>query len=235
MGTGRMTQWRPEMGEGPITAVLVEDHDVVRAGIRGWFADAEPPIDLLDAGARPATAWVAPGVDADVVIMDLKLTRYGVQEFGELRRLAEAGRRIVVYTQDDTRNTAVHCIRLGALSYVAKSEGREHLVAAVRAAAAGQAYTPPALSGSMVGDDDPNRPRLTPQETSALRAWFSASSKDRAGRMLGISAKTVDTYIERARVKYAAAGRPAPTKSVLVQRALEDGLVTLADLEPGTA
>lgn len=223
------------MAEGRITAVLVEDHEVVRAGIRSWCGGADPPIDLVDDGGRPAVAWVSPGVDADVVIMDLQLTRNGLQEFGELRRLAEAGRRIVVYSQDGTRDTAVRCIGLGALSYVAKSEGQEHLVAAVRAAAVGDAYTPPVLSGAIVGDDDPNRPRLAPKEIEALLAWFSSSSKERAGRMMNVTAKTVDTYIQRVRVKYAAVGRPAPTKSALVQRALEDGLVTLADLERGTA
>lgn len=218
------------LAEHRITAVLIEDHDVVQEGIGRWCERANPPIDLLDVGDRPATAWLAPGADADVVIMDLQL-KNGVQEFGELRRLAEAGRRIVVYSQDETRDTAVHCINLGALSYVAKSEVKEHLVAAVRAAAEGEPYTPPALSGSIVGDADPNRPRLTRQEMAALRAWFASSSKERAGKMLGISARTVDTYIERARVKYAAVGRPAPSKSAMVKRALEDGLVTLEDLE----
>ena len=54
-----------------------------------------------------------------------------------------------------------------------------------------------------------------------------------AGRILGISPKTVNGYIERVRVKYAAAGRAAPTKSILVQRALDDGLITFAELSSG--
>ena len=78
--------------------------------------------------------------------LDLQLSGNGVQEFGHLRRLAEAGagRRL---HQDVTRDTTVRCIGLGALSYVSKSEGEVHLVAAVRAAAVGDPYTPPALSG----------------------------------------------------------------------------------------
>lgn len=212
-----------------ITAVLVDDHEVVTEGVRSWCASADPPIDLIEAGARLGAVWTGPGRDADVVIMDLQLTG-GAQEFGELRRLTQAGRRVVVYTGDGNRATAVKCIGLGALAYVAKSEGRGHLVAAVRAAAAGRAYTPPSLSGAIAADDGAGRPRLAPMELEALRAWFASSSKGLAAAMLGISPRTVDTYIERVRVKYAAVGREAPTKSALVARALEDGLVTLEEL-----
>lgn len=55
----------------------------------------------------------------------------------------------------------------------------------------------------------------------------------RRAEMLGISPSTIDTYIERVRVKYAGVGRDAPTKSDLVTRALEDGLITLSDLGSG--
>lgn len=213
----------------PITAVIVEDHSVVTVGVRYWCSQAEPPIDLIDAGARLANVWTGPGATADVVIFDLQL-QTDQQEFAELRRLVDSGRRVVVYSQDAHNATAVRCVKLGALAYVTKREGEEHLVAAVRAAAAGSAYTPPSLSGALVVDDDPDRPRLAPMEIAALRAWFASSSKHMAATMLGISAKTVDTYIERVRIRYADVGRPAPTKSDLVARALEDGLITLSEL-----
>lgn len=215
-----------------VTAVLVDDHEVVTEGVRSWCAATDPPIELIAAGTRMAAVWTGRGRDADVVIMDLQLTG-GAQEFGELRRLTQAGRRVVVYTGDGSRATAVKCIGLGALAYVAKSEGRAHLVAAVRAAADGRAYTPPSLSGAIAADDSAGRPRLAPMEIEALRAWFASSSKGMAAAVLGISPRTVDTYIERVRVKYAAVGREAPTKSALVARALEDGLVTLEELGRG--
>ncbi len=212
-----------------VTAVLIDDHEVVTEGVRAWCAAADPPILLIESGDRVATAWTGPGAGADVVIMDLHLTS-GAQEFGELRSLAKVGRRIVVYTGDSSRATAVKCIGLGALAFVAKSEGRAHLVAAIHAAAAGRPYTPPSLSGAIAADDAADRPRLAPMELEALRAWFASSSKGMAAAMLGISPRTVDTYIERVRIKYAAVGRDAPTKSALVARALEDGLVTLEEL-----
>jgi DNA-binding NarL/FixJ family response regulator len=217
------------MADNRITAVIIDDHAVVTAGVRYWCSQADPPIELIDAGARLVNVWTGPGSAADVVIFDLQLQR-DQQEFAELRRLVDSGRRIVVYSQDAHNTTAVRCIELGALAYVTKREGQEHLVAAVRAAADGLPYTPPSLSGALVADDDPNRPRLAPQEIAALRAWFASSSKQLAANMLGISVKTVDTYIERVRIRYASVGRPAPTKSDLVARALEDGLISLTEL-----
>lgn len=215
----------------PVTAVVVDDHVAIRDGVSSWFAATRPPIAIVASGNRVSLAWHPPGSEADVVVLDLQLEAHGRQEFAELRRLVDAGRRVVVYTQDISRDTAVRAVGLGALAVVTKSEGKEHLVAAVVSAAGGLSYTPPALSGSLLVDDDPARPRLTPMELAALRTWFSSSSKGLAARTLGISAKTLDTYITRARVKYAGAGRAAPSKSRLVQRALEDGLVSLEDLK----
>lgn len=66
---------------------------------------------------------------------------------------------------------------------------------------------------------------------ATLRAWFASSSKRLAARRLNTSPKTVEIYLDRVRTKYAAVGRSASTKSPLVVRALEDGLITLDELE----
>ena len=217
------------MVDRPVIAVIVDDHDVVATGVRTWCDQAEPPIELLDAHGRLINVWTGAGATADVVIFDLGLTA-NTQEFVELRRLLDIGRRVVVYTQDADNRTAVRCIDMGALAYVTKLEGREHLIPAIHAAASGKSYTPPSLSGAIAVDSNPDRPRLTTQEKAVLRAWFACSSKRLAADRLDLSPKTVDSYIERVRVRYAAVGRPAPTKSALVARALEDGLVDLAEL-----
>jgi DNA-binding NarL/FixJ family response regulator len=212
-----------------ITAVIVDDHVAVVAGVRSWCEDAVPPIRVVDAGARLADVWTGPGAEADVVVFDLELVP-GNPEFGELRRLVDSGRRVVVYSQHLDNATAIKCIDLGALAYLTKREGPEHLVPAVRAAAQGTSYTPPLLSGAFIADDDSDRPRLSGRELEVLRAWFASSSKDLVAAKLHITVKTVDTYIARVRAKYANVGRPARTKSELVSRALDDGIITLAEL-----
>ncbi|KAB8196771.1 response regulator [Nonomuraea phyllanthi] len=224
------------MAAGPaadevITAVIVDDHAAIAAGVRYWCSQATPPIELIDAGDRLADVWTGPGAAADVVIFDLELVPRR-PDFGELRRLVDSGRRVIVYSQHTDNETAIKCVDLGALAYLTKREGPEHLVPAVRAAARGEAYTAPSLSGAFIADDSPSRPNLSQRETEVLRAWFVASSKELVAAKLNITVKTVDTYIARVRVKYANVGRPAPTKSDLVSRALDDGLVTLAELNP---
>jgi DNA-binding NarL/FixJ family response regulator len=212
-----------------ITAVIVDDHVAISAGVRHWCEQAVPPIGIVDAGARLSDVWTGPGADADVVVFDLELVP-GNPDFGELRRLVDSGRRVVVYSQHVDNATVLKCIDLGALAYLTKREGPEHLVPAIRAAAQGLPYTAPCLSGAFVADDDSNRPQLSPREMEVLRAWFASVSKELVAAKLHITVKTVDTYIARVRVKYANAGRPARTKSELVSRALDDGIITLAEL-----
>ncbi|WP_158842533.1 response regulator [Saccharothrix deserti] len=212
-----------------ITAVIVDDHAAISAGVRYWCEQASPAIRLVDAGDRLADVWTGPGATADVVIFDLELVP-GRPDFTELRRLVDSGRRVVVYSQHADAATALKCVDLGALAYLTKREGLEHLIPAVRAAAQGMPYTAPSLSGALVADDAPDRPRLSPREAEVLRAWFTSSSKELVAAKLNITVKTVDTHIARVRVKYANAGRTARTKSELVSRALDDGLITLAEL-----
>ncbi|MFE6614937.1 response regulator [Amycolatopsis sp. NPDC057786] len=212
-----------------ITAVIVDDHAAIAAGVRYWCEQAAPPIGLVDAGARLSDVWTGPGAAADVVIFDLELVPRK-PDFGELRRLVESGRRVVVYSQHADNATAIKCIDLGALAYLTKREGPEHLVPAIRAVAVGQTYTAPSLSGALAADDSPGRPRLSPREIEVLRAWFAASSKELVAAKLHITVKTVDTHIARVRVKYSNVGREARTKSQLVTRALDDGVITLAEL-----
>ncbi len=212
-----------------ITAVIVDDHVAIAAGVRYWCEQADPPIRLIDAGARLADVWTGPGAEADVVVFDLELVP-GQPQFGELRRLVDSGRRVVVYSQHADDATAIKCIDIGALAYLTKREGPHHLVPALRAAARGMPYTAPSLSGAIVADTAPDRPRLSPREIEVLRSWFASSSKELVAAKLHIGVKTVDTHITRVRVKYANAGRAASTKSELVSRALDDGFITIAEL-----
>jgi DNA-binding NarL/FixJ family response regulator len=212
-----------------ITAVIVDAHVAIVTGVRYWCARADPPIELVAAGDRLAEVWTGPGETADVVIFDLELVPKR-QGFAALRRLVEVGRRVVVYSQCTEEATALKCVALGALAYLTKREGEEHLVPAIRAAAAGRTYTGPVLSGVLVADQRHVGPMLSPRELEVLRAWFASPSKELVAAKLHISAKTVETHIGRIRIKYANVGRPASTKSELMTRALDDGLISIEEL-----
>ena len=186
-------------------------------------------VRVVDSGASVAVAWTEPGGSADVVVFDLQLAARS-RPSRDLRRLVDAGRQVVVYTMREDRDTALNCIDLGAFVYLTKAEGPAHLIAAIRAAAANLPYTPPSLA-SAIGDDAARAvPRLTPREVDVLVNWFASESKEMVARKLNLSVSSVNTYINRVRIKYANAGREAPTKAALVARAIQDGLVRLDEL-----
>jgi DNA-binding NarL/FixJ family response regulator len=214
---------------GLITVVVVDDHPATITGIEAWCAAEEEPIRVVDSGASVAVAWTEPGGSADVVVLDLLLAG-SVPVYSDLRRLVDAGRQVVVYTMREDLDTALTCIDIGAFVYLTKAEGPAHLTAAIRAAAANLPYTPPSLAKAIGDDARRDRPHLTPREVDVLVNWFASESKEMVARKLNLSVSSVNTYINRVRIKYANAGREAPTKAALVARAIQDGLVHLDEL-----
>lgn len=209
--------------------VIIDDHPAIVAGVEGWCAAARPPIRILDSGDSLITAFVEPGCRADVVVFDLQL-RPGPPAFDDLKRLVDEGRRVVVYSQHADASTVLRCLDLGASSYLTKVEGKSHLIPAVQAVAQDRPYAAPSLGGAILADDGLLRPSLSDRERDVLTAWFESDSKKLVAERLHLSPKTVETYINRVRIKYANVGRPATSKAALVARALQDGLITLDDL-----
>lgn len=212
-----------------VTAAIVDDHPVILDGVRAWLAaDARHRVELVHAARTIEELEAGPGIRADVLIVDLELKCGMIAD--QIARLAADGHRIVVFSGHNTPELISQVIDAGASSYLAKDEGPSHLVEAIVAAANDLPYLTPSHAGEILADTRVNRPRLAPQEIAALRLWFQGMSKASVGRRLGIAEDTVKAYINRARLKYANAGRPAPSKAALLARALEDGLITLADV-----
>lgn len=209
-----------------IGVVLVDDHPVVLAGIESWYSTSAHAIDVLDKGSDVSVALEGPGRQAAVVVLDLGLAGGG-PAYEALGRLVDQHRQVIVYTIEDRPEAALTCLGLGAFTYLTKAEGERHLVEATLAAAEDVPYTPPALAGAFGTDTRRDRPTLSQREVDVLLEWFQCESKPMVADSLGLSVRTVNTYLERVRIKYANAGRPASTKAKLVARAVQDGLVPL--------
>ena len=124
----------------------------------------------------------------------------------------------------------------GAHAYVSKEEGSDHLVEAVLAAAADRPYVTRSQARAMLSDQRPGRPELSQQELQCLSPWFQGMSKASVGRRMSISENTVRAvHISRARAKYAATGRTAPSKDALLARAIEDGVIKPGEIMPYTS
>ncbi|MFD6292916.1 response regulator [Streptomyces sp. NPDC060205] len=208
---------------GSLSVAVVDDHPVVIEGIQAWLSQ-EPRISVRQTGEA---VDVQPGV-VDVLILDLNL--HGRLVVDDIATLAAAGQRVIAFSQFTEQRVVLESLEAGACEFVAKNEGRAHLVNAVLAAAGDRPYVTPTAAGVLVGDRGASRPRLSSQERTALLWWFQSMSKASVARRMGVSVHTVDIYIRRARVKYAQVGRTAPTKADMLARAIEDGLVTPDDI-----
>jgi two-component system, NarL family, nitrate/nitrite response regulator NarL len=213
-----------ERARRPVTVALVDDHPVVHEGVRAWLdRDLAQPVELVAAADTVEAVLAGPGADADVLLLDLNL--HGVMALDEVSRLAALGRRVVVYSEHADDATVLAVMDRGAFAFLAKREAREHCVATILAAAANRPYVPPQAAGTMAADERPDGPVLSDQERTALLLWFQSMSKSAVAARMGIAESTVRQYIQRARIKYANAGRPAPTRALLLARAIQDGLI----------
>jgi DNA-binding NarL/FixJ family response regulator len=215
-----------------VTIAIVDDHDVIHAGVYLWCAQARPPVRIA-ANFTNAEDFLArypsSNGEIDSVTLDLELASRR-PDFAALERIVDAGHRVVVYSHLVDDEIILRCLDLGATSYVTKTEGKAHLLDALRAAAGEAAYVGPRMAGALGNDRRPGRPNLTARERDALIAWFQTESKTLVAQRLSIAPTTVRTYLQRARAKYAAVGRPAATKAALVARAIQDGIVSVEDL-----
>jgi two-component system, NarL family, nitrate/nitrite response regulator NarL len=211
-----------------VTVAIIEDHPVVTEGVASWIRSDPGQRVMLVHTARDLAMLT--GVAADVVILDLELS--GELVTAQIPELVADGYRVVAFSGHTDPAIVMDTLDSGAHAYVSKDEGSEHLVEAVLAAAADRPYVTRSQARAMLADERAARPALSEQERQALLLWFQGMSKASVGRRMAISENTVRQYISRARAKYAATGRIAPSKDALLARAIEDGVIKAAEIAP---
>ncbi|CDO09704.1 DNA-binding response regulator [Mycolicibacterium cosmeticum] len=215
-----------------IPVALIDDHDVIHAGVKAWFADTDPPIELVADYPDPSS-FLAEHPQADgtieVVLFDLQYERYR-PEFESLREVCAAGHRVIVYSHMSTDEVILSSLDAGAMTFLAKGEDKQHLFDAIYAAHSNTPYVGPRMAKALFNDRTVGRPGLSTREREVLIAWFQTENKEFVAKRLFIEPSTVRTHLQRARAKYAAVGRPAPTKAALIARAVQDGILSIDDL-----
>ena len=215
--------------EQPVRVAIIEDHPVVTEGVASWIqSDPARRVRLVQTARDLSGLPAVPS--ADVVILDLELS--GELVTTQIPGLVAAGHRVVAFSGHSDPAIVMETLDSGAHAYISKEEGRDHLVEAVLAAAADRAYVTRSQARAMLADQRPARPGLSQQEQQALLLWFQGMSKASVARRMSITENTVRQYISRARAKYAATGRTAPSKDALLARAIEDGVIKPADVMP---
>ncbi len=211
----------PAPSPGALAVLIVDDHPVVREGLRGMLA-AEPAIRVVGEAASGGEAVVmAKRYRPDVVLMDLRMPGGdGVQATAGIIA-ALPGTRVVVLTTYETDADIVRAVEAGATGYLLKDTPRQDLVAAIRAAARGETVLGPSVAGRLVSHL--RRPAVEPlsgRETEVLTLVARGETNADIGRALFISEATVKTHLLRAFGKLGVSDRTAA-----VTRAIELGML----------
>ena len=183
----------------PIRVLIVDDHSVVREGLR-TFLELQEGIEVAGEAADGEEAVrEAERLQPDVVLMDLVMPRLdGVSAMRALRERVPSA-RVVVLTSflDDER--LLPAIRSGAAGYLLKNVQPQELARAVRLAADGEALIDPAVAArlvdSLVEGPGSEEPELTPREQEVLGLIGRGYANKRIALELGISEKTVKTHV----------------------------------------
>jgi DNA-binding NarL/FixJ family response regulator len=179
-----------------IRLLIVDDHPVVRDGLRGMF-DAVADVEVVGEAADGAEAVVrARALGPDVVLMDLRMP--GTDGVSAIRQLAADGTaaRVLVLTTYDTERDVLPAIEAGATGYLLKDAPREELFRAVRAAARGEAVLSPAVATRLLGQvRAPEREPLSTRELEVLNLIAAGATNREAARRLFISEATVKTHL----------------------------------------
>ena len=179
-----------------LRVLLVDDHPIVRAGLRGLFA-ADPTTEIVGEAATGEEAVVlARHLCPDVVLCDLRLGSGidGVQTTVALRAL-EPPPAVLILTTFDRDAEVVGAVEAGAAGYLLKDAPPDRIVAAVRDAAAGRLVLSPELAARLVEAMQSPRVKLTARELEVLRMLETGASNREIARALFITEATVKTHL----------------------------------------
>lgn len=179
-----------------IKLIIVDDHPVVRAGLRALL-EGEADLEVLDEAADGEQAVArATTLRPDVVLMDLQLGEGidGVEATTRILALPEAPRVLVLTTYDSDADIG-RAIDAGAIGYLLKAGPPDELFQGIRTAAKGETALSPKVAGRLMRRIREPRPALSPREIEILELLAQGLSNRQIARSLFISEATVKTHL----------------------------------------
>jgi len=206
-----------------LRVVVVDDHPVVRDGLRGML-DGQPDLTVVgEAGDGREAVTVVARERPDVVLMDLRMPVLdGVAAIARITA-GQPGVRILVLTTYDEDHDIVRAIEAGARGVLLKDAPREDLFRAIRSAARGEMVLAPTVTARMFGRlRAPQEQTPTDRELEVLTLVARGLTNRAIGRELALSEATVKTHLVHLFTKLGVTDRTAA-----VTAALDRGLIRL--------
>ena len=208
-----------------IRVVLVDDHAILRSGLRKVL-EAEADIEVVgEAESAERAVFEALSTKPDVVVMDVVMPGMsGIDGTPAVLQAAPGSKVLVLSMQDDPRYVR-EAFAVGAAGYVLKEAADTEVVGAIRAVAAGEQYVHPTLGARIVAAEAEERRRaeadpLSEREREVLRLLALGHTNQEIAKMLYISVRTAETHRAHIMQKLLLS-----TRAELVRYALEHGLV----------
>lgn len=213
----------------PIDILIVDDHAMVRKGLR-MMLDAEPDLRVVgEAGTLREAIEIGPRLAPAIITLDLSMP--GPSGIASVERLRAAipGARIIVVTMHDDPAYVRSAIAMGAAGYVNKSAADSELISAIRAVARGRVFIDAgdsALLETILSPNDARRQaapvdRMSDREREVLRQVARGYTNRQIADEVGLSIKTIESYRARLMKKLGLKNR-----SDLVRLANELGLMS---------
>jgi two-component system, NarL family, response regulator NreC len=194
------------MSNDTVRVVLVDDHTMVREGLRLLLRAAPDIVVVGEAANGVAALALVRQIQPDIVVLDLDMPEGG--GVAALRELAQTfpNVRVLILTVHAEHEHLLHLLQVGARGYLTKDGASRDLVDAIRVVASGDVYVRPTAARLLAAAVVPKRAAdtalgrfqaLSDRERTILRLVANGHSGAEIARQLGISTKTVDAYKRR--------------------------------------
>ncbi|MFE3794239.1 response regulator [Nocardia tengchongensis] len=205
-----------------ITVMLVDDHPMVREGLRGML-EAEADLTVSgEAGSGTEALALAATVRPDVVLMDLRMPGGDGVEATERILAILPDTRIIVVTTYETESDILRAVEAGAAGYLLKDASRVELANAIRAAARGETVLAPTVADRLVNRlRRPAQPTLSARELQVLARVAMGETNADIGHELHISEATVKTHLLRVFSKLEVSDRTAAVTTAMARGLLD--------------
>jgi two-component system, NarL family, invasion response regulator UvrY len=183
--------------------LIVDDHEVVRDGIKKIFGELAKPISFGEAGSAAEALLLVPERNWDAVILDLSLSgRNGLELLAQMKQIRPK-LPVLILTTHSEEQYARRAFKAGAAGYITKGSSRTELVDAVNRVIEGGKYVSAALGESLMIDlqrdtGGPLHERLSDREFEVMGLIASGKTVSEIAEFLSLSDKTISTY--RARI-----------------------------------